>query len=518
MAKKNDYRQYLKQTLGGLIDQLDLSELRKDFLKQRWLDQVLWLEGRATKNRDRHYALRLTTIIGGVIIPALVGLGKGNESWQIYLSWTAFGVSQAVAISAALEEFFGYGDNYRTYRNTAESLKIEGWEYFQLTGNYRDFEDHTDAYSIFAERVEQYIKQDVEGFITNLEQRQKDSKKKTDEEAEQNAEKAREFLNKQLELQAQYEAQRQQIEAEKRRLEEEKQRLEQQQLEQQQAAQAQSEQEEKPADQVVEVTAEKLPDLNNVLMDFHDDQEDRDSTTVKAETVEYLSANEILSKVTNNPIRALNNANQPPSGTTSTTTTTTITTTTTTNSTPANTVDPAKVAAVLSVVPKELKPYAEKSVPLILKECAECGVTDPGQIAYVFATSEHESHLGQWMVEFASGKAYEGRRDLGNTQPGDGVKFKGRGFCQVTGRVNYKMWSQKLGIDLVSNPEKAADMAIAARIMVMGMRDGTFTGKKLSHYISGSTRDFRNARRIINALDRADKIAGHAQRYYSALA
>jgi hypothetical protein len=140
MAKKNDYRQYLKQTLGGLIDQLDLSELRKDFLKQRWLDQVLWLEGRATKNRDRHYALRLTTIIGGVIIPALVGLGKGNESWQIYLSWTAFGVSQAVAISAALEEFFGYGDNYRTYRNTAESLKIEGWEYFQLTGNYRDFE------------------------------------------------------------------------------------------------------------------------------------------------------------------------------------------------------------------------------------------------------------------------------------------------------------------------------------------------------------------------------------------
>lgn len=510
MAKKNDYRQYLKQTLGGLIDQLEISELRKDFLKQRWLDQVLWLEGRATKNRDRHYALRLTTIIGGVIIPALVGLGKGDESWQIYLGWTAFGVSQAVAISAALEEFFGYGENYRNYRNTAESLKIEGWEYFQLTGAYRYYEDHTDAYSIFAERVELYIKQDVQGFIANLEERQNESKRKTDEEAEQNAEKAREFLNKQLELQAQYEAQRQQIEAEKRRLEEERLRLE-----QQQAAQAQSEQE-KPADLVVEITADKLPDLNTVLMDLHEDQEDHDSTSVKAQIIEYLSASEILAKVKNNPILALNNATQAASGGKTTTTTMTVTTTTTT--TPVNTVDPAKVTSVLSAVPRELKPYAEKSVPLILKECAECGVTDPGQIAYVFATAEHESHLGQWMVEFASGKAYEGRKDLGNTQPGDGVKFKGRGFCQVTGRVNYKMWSQKLGIDLVSNPEKAADQAIAARIMVMGMRDGTFTGKKLSHYISGSTHDFRNARRIINALDRADKIAGHAQRYYSALA
>lgn len=500
MAKKNDYRQYLKQTLGGLVDQLDISELRKDFLKQRWLDQVLWLEGRATKNRDRHYALRMTTIVGGVIIPALVGLGKGDERWQIYLGWTAFGVSQAVAISAALEEFFGYGENYRTYRNTAESLKIEGWEFFQLTGAYRYYEDHTDAYSTFAERVELYIKQDVQGFIANLEERQKESKRKTDEEAQQNAEKALEKLNQQLELQAQYEAQRQQIEAEKLRLEEERQRLE-----EQQASQAESEQ---------ETPADRLPDLDTVLIDLDEDLEDRDSTSVEAETIEYLSASEILARVKNNPIRALNNATQASSGGTSTTTTTTVTTTTTST----NTVDPAKVAAVLSAVPRELKPYAEKSVPLILKECAECGVTDSGQIAYVFATAEHESHLGQWMVEFASGKAYEGRKDLGNTQPGDGVKFKGRGFCQVTGRVNYKMWSQKLGIDLVSNPEKAAEQAIAARIMVMGMRDGTFTGKKLSHYISGSTRDFRNARRIINALDRADKIAGHAQRYYSALA
>ncbi|WP_228061939.1 DUF4231 domain-containing protein [[Phormidium] sp. LEGE 05292] len=320
MAKKNDYRYYLKQTLGGLIDQLDISQLRKDFLKQRWLDQVLWLEGRATKNRDRHYALRMTTIIGGVIIPALVGLGKGDERWQIYLGWTAFGVSQAVAISAALEEFFGYGENYRNYRNTAESLKIEGWEFFQLTGAYRYYEDHTDAYSTFAERVELYIKQDVQGFIANLEDRQNESKKKTEEEAQKNAEKALEKLNQQLELQAQYEAQRQQIEAEKRRLEEEKQQLEQQRLAQLEKV------EEKPAASTIEVVSVEQSNLSTVLTDLSDDRENNGSTRVNAETVKYLSANEILAMIKSNPLVATNTAAEKliePTGVSKTSTSTT---------------------------------------------------------------------------------------------------------------------------------------------------------------------------------------------------
>jgi len=56
-------------------------------------------------------------------------------------------------------------------------------------------------------------------------------------------------------------------------------------------------------------------------------------------------------------------------------------------------------------------------------------------------------------VEFASGKAYEGRKDLGNTQPGDGVKFKGRGYIQLTGRANYDKFSKFVNEDCVSNPD-----------------------------------------------------------------
>ncbi len=265
MAKKNNYRQYIKQTFSGLIDRLDLSDLRKDFLKNRWLDQVMWLEGRATKERDRHHSLRLMTIIGGVIIPALVGFGKGNNRWQEIAGWSAFGLSQAVAISAAVEEFFAPGEKYRNYRNTAEGLKIEGWEFFQLTGAYREFESHTDAYTVFAQRVEQYVKQDVQGFISNLEERQNETKKKTEENSTQenstqDTELTLEKLNQQLQLQqANFEAQLKQLELEKRRLEEQK-----QQLEQAHSVQPQSNSE-KPTDQGTEVILDSLPSIQKPL-------------------------------------------------------------------------------------------------------------------------------------------------------------------------------------------------------------------------------------------------------------
>lgn len=65
------------------------------------------------------------------------------------------------------------------------------------------------------------------------------------------------------------------------------------------------------------------------------------------------------------------------------------------------------------------------------------------------------------LVEYASGEAYEGRRDLGNIEKGDGPRFKGRGIFQITGRFNYSHFSKILGIDLIANPELAASPNIA---------------------------------------------------------
>ncbi|MBD1806295.1 S8 family serine peptidase [Microcoleus sp. FACHB-SPT15] len=179
--------------------------------------------------------------------------------------------------------------------------------------------------------------------------------------------------------------------------------------------------------------------------------------------------------------------------------------------------DAELIERLVACAPSSIQGYARESIPVILAACEAAGVTEPAQIAYILATAQHESHLGQWMEELASGEAYEGRTDLGNTQPGDGVRYKGRGYVQITGRSNYTNWSRRLGIDLVNQPELASDPEIAAQILVEGMRDGTFTGVGLSDYISGSNIDFYNARRIVNGTDRASEIAQMAERYYNVL-
>ena len=95
---------------------------------------------------------------------------------------------------------------------------------------------------------------------------------------------------------------------------------------------------------------------------------------------------------------------------------------------------------------------------------AEANITTPQQQAMFIAQLAHESGGFRFMEELASGAAYEGRADLGNTQPGDGVRYKGRGYIQVTGRYNYEQAGRALGLDLVNNPELAARPENAARI------------------------------------------------------
>lgn len=68
------------------------------------------------------------------------------------------------------------------------------------------------------------------------------------------------------------------------------------------------------------------------------------------------------------------------------------------------------------------------------------------------------------MTEYASGAEYEGRTDLGNIYPGDGVRYKGRGYIQITGRYNYRTYGGYIGKDLEGNPPLAEQPAIAAQV------------------------------------------------------
>jgi len=145
------------------------------------------------------------------------------------------------------------------------------------------------------------------------------------------------------------------------------------------------------------------------------------------------------------------------------------------------------------------------------------GDGDRQKLAYILGTAFHETDRFNVLEEYASGQAYEGRGSLGNTQPGDGVRYKGRGFVQITGRRNYTDWTSRLGIDLVGNPELAEQPATAARICVEGMLKGTFTGRKLGQYINEAGADYTNARRVVNGTDKAELIASHAKKFDAAL-
>lgn len=126
--------------------------------------------------------------------------------------------------------------------------------------------------------------------------------------------------------------------------------------------------------------------------------------------------------------------------------------------------------------------------------------------AYLLATAWHETARTMQPIYERGSKSYfnkyDGRKDLGNTVAGDGYRFRGVGYVQLTGRRNFGVFSKLLGIDLLGNPELAAEPDTAAKIIVIGMKDGLFTGKKMADFDT-----FEGMRRVVNGTDRAADIA-----------
>lgn len=119
--------------------------------------------------------------------------------------------------------------------------------------------------------------------------------------------------------------------------------------------------------------------------------------------------------------------------------------------------------------------------------------------------------------EALGNKVYGGR--LGNDAPGDGFRYRGRGFSQITGKGMYEKFGKLLNIDLVGNPDLALVPATAAKILVIGMQRGLFTGKKLDDFVRPNGFDFVGARSIINADGKANggKIADIAVKFRKAI-
>lgn len=164
---------------------------------------------------------------------------------------------------------------------------------------------------------------------------------------------------------------------------------------------------------------------------------------------------------------------------------------------------------------------------LIIDECANEGLLRK-QAAYVLATAYWETGRTMKPVREAHGGTdQQSINRLENAWRKGQLKwvktpywrdgFFGRGYVQLTHKYNYEKAGRKLGVNMVRDPSIALQSDIAARVLVVGSKEGWFTGKKLSDYITAERTDWRNARRIINGTDKASTIAKLAGGFDAAL-
>jgi hypothetical protein len=164
------------------LQALQITDVQRQMLRLRWLGQMTWMSRKADRAQRSYHWLRMITVVGGVTVPALVSisLGANDPVWR----WATFGVSLVVAITAAIESLYQYGERWRHYRRNAELLKGEGWQYLHRrnaellkgegwqyllgVGPYRRFTDPQDAFRTFMSRVEAILQEDVQGFLEEV--------------------------------------------------------------------------------------------------------------------------------------------------------------------------------------------------------------------------------------------------------------------------------------------------------------------------------------------------------------
>lgn len=154
-------------------------------------------------------------------------------------------------------------------------------------------------------------------------------------------------------------------------------------------------------------------------------------------------------------------------------------------------------------------------------------------LAYMLATAHHETggRLQPVRETFAAtdaaaigvlDRAYADGRLPQVSAPywrrdADGKSWLGRGLVQITHRRNYERLAELTDIDLVTRPERAMEMATSVEILFVGMLRGAFTGRRLADHFAAGRADWVGARRIINGLDRAERVAGYGQAFFAAL-
>lgn len=139
--------------------------------------------------------------------------------------------------------------------------------------------------------------------------------------------------------------------------------------------------------------------------------------------------------------------------------------------------------------------------PYVREALRENRLETPRIVAYALGTIAAETAAfvplremrSRWNTDRRPFDRYEGRKDLGNDHPGDGARYPGRGFVQLTGRANYARYGERIGVDLIAEPDLANDPATAARILALFIADRYY---KIVEALEKG--DLATARKLVN--------------------
>ena len=155
--------------VNKIIDSLVLKNSPSDneIIKNRFLYEVMNYEYKRDSINKYYNGLRFVMTIGSILLPAILSIGQMDpaklpKNFDTITYWTSWSLSLTITACNGFLQLFSLDKNYIAYSLVVEQLKTEGWQYFQLSGKYDDFEDHKDAYKPFCKSIENIKRKQVE--------------------------------------------------------------------------------------------------------------------------------------------------------------------------------------------------------------------------------------------------------------------------------------------------------------------------------------------------------------------
>jgi len=186
MRDKSTFESDYANQISSIIDTLELeSQTDKNILKSRFLSEVIQYENRKNHTKKYYDIFRFLVTTGSISLPAVLSMGQMDpeklpKNFDQITYWGSWFISLIVTASNGFLQLFSLDKKYFEYSLTTEQLKTEGWQYFQLSGKYEDYESHKEAYKAFSKSIENIKRKQVEKEFSgkgDVNKNKKDNKK-----------------------------------------------------------------------------------------------------------------------------------------------------------------------------------------------------------------------------------------------------------------------------------------------------------------------------------------------------